>query len=259
MDKVLFEAKESIGYLTINRPDKLNALNNEVLSELDSIIDDINKNNDVKVVLVTGSGEKAFVAGADIAFMKNLTPKQATDFARLGQEIFFKMEQSEKPFIACVNGFALGGGFELALACDFIYATENAKLGFPETGLAIIPGFGGTQNLSRLVGKNIAKEFIFTAKMVAANEAKGLMIVSEVFETKEEMIKYAENTAKQIMKNGPIAVGLAKRAIADGFDLTKEDGLKYEASLFGVVFSTKDAEEGLSAFLEKRKPNYKSK
>ncbi len=258
MDKVLFEVKEGIGYLTINRPDKLNALNNEVLSELNSAIENINKSNDVKVVIVTGSGEKAFVAGADIAFMKSLTPKQAVDFARLGQEILFKMEQSEKPFIACVNGFALGGGFELALACDFIYATENAKLGFPETGLAIIPGFGGTQNLSRLVGKNIAKEFIFTAKMVTANEAKNLMIISEVFKTKEEMIGYAENTAKQIMKNGPIAVGLAKRAIADGFDLTKEDGLKYEASLFGVVFSTKDAEEGLTAFLEKRKPNYKN-
>ncbi len=258
MDKVLLEVKEGIGYLTINRPDKLNALNNEVLSELNSTIENINKSNDIKVVIVTGSGEKAFVAGADIAFMKSLAPKQAVDFARLGQEILFKMEQSEKPFIACVNGFALGGGFELALACDFIYATENAKLGFPETGLAIIPGFGGTQNLSRLVGKNIAKEFIFTAKMVTANDAKNLMIISEIFKTKEEMISYAENTAKQIMKNGPIAVGLAKRAIADGFDLTKEDGLKYEASLFGVVFSTKDAEEGLTAFLEKRKPNYKN-
>ncbi len=258
MGKVILEVKDGIGYLTINRPDKLNALNNEVLSELNTIIDDVNKNNEIRVVIVTGSGEKAFVAGADIAFMKDLTPKEAVDFARLGQEIFFKMEQSEKPFIACVNGYALGGGFELALACDFIYATENAKLGFPETGLAIIPGFGGTQNLSRLVGKNIAKELIFTAKMISANEAKELRIVSQVFKTKDEMIKYAEDVAKQIMKNGPIAVGLAKRAIADGFDLTKEDGLKYEASLFGVAFSTNDAKEGLTAFLEKRKPEYKN-
>jgi len=258
MDKVILEEKDGIGYLTINRPDKLNALNNEVLSELNAIIDDINKNREIRVVIVTGSGEKAFVAGADIAFMKDLTPKEAVDFARLGQEIFFKMEQSEKPFIACVNGYALGGGFELALACDFIYATENAKLGFPETGLAIIPGFGGTQNLSRLVGKNIAKELIFTAKMITANEAKELRIVSQVFKTKDEMIKYAEDVAKQIMKNGPIAIGLAKRAIVDGFDLTKEDGLKYEASLFGVAFSTNDAKEGLTAFLEKRKPEYKN-
>lgn len=258
MGKVILEVKDGIGYLTINRPDKLNALNNEVLSELNTIIDEVNKNSKIKVVIVTGSGDKAFVAGADIAFMKDLTPKGAVDFARLGQEIFFKMEQSEKPFIACVNGYALGGGFELALACDFIYATENAKLGFPETGLAIIPGFGGTQNLSRLVGKNIAKELIFTAKMISANEAKELRIVSQVFKTKDEMIKYAEDVAKQIMKNGPIAVGLAKRAIADGFDLTKEDGLKYEASLFGVAFSTNDAKEGLTAFLEKRKPEYKN-
>ncbi len=258
MGKVILEVKDGIGYLTINRPDKLNALNNEVLSELNTIIDDINKNSEIRVVIVTGSGEKAFVAGADIAFMKDLTPKEAVDFARLGQEIFFKMEQSEKPFIACVNGYALGGGFELALACDFIYATENAKLGFPETGLAIIPGFGGTQNLSRLVGKNIAKELIFTAKMITASEAKELRIVSQVFKTKDEMIKFAEDVAKQIMKNGPIAVGLAKRAIADGFDLTKEDGLKYEASLFGVAFSTNDAKEGLTAFLEKRKPEYKN-
>jgi len=232
MNKAILEVREGIGILTINRPDKLNALNNEVLLELNTIIDDINKNKEIKVVIVTGSGEKAFVAGADIAFMKDLTPKEAVEFARTGQEILFKMEQSDKPFIACVNGYALGGGFELALACDFIYATENAKLGFPEVGLAIIPGFGGTQNLPRLVGKNIAKELIFTAKMINADEAKTLGIVSEVFETKGEMIKYAEDVAKQIMKNGPIAVGLAKKAIVDGYDLTKEDGLKYEASLF---------------------------
>ncbi len=259
MNKVILDVKEGVGFLTINRPDKLNALNNEVLSELNTIIDDINLNKEIRCVIVTGSGEKAFVAGADIAFMKELTPKDAVDFARLGQEIFFKMEQSEKPFIACVNGYALGGGFELALACDFIYATENAKLGFPETSLAIIPGFGGTQNLSRLVGKNTAKELIFTAKMITAKEAKELRIVSEIFSSKDEMLKHANEVAKQIIKNGPIAVGLAKRAIVDGFDQTKEEGLKYEASLFGVVFSTADAHEGLSAFLEKRKPEYKNK
>ncbi len=258
MNKVILEVKDGVGILTINRPDKLNALNNEVLSELNTIINDINENSEVRVVLVTGSGEKAFVAGADIAFMKELTPREAVNFARMGQEILNKMEQSEKPFIACVNGYALGGGFELALACDFIYATENAKFGFPEVSLGIIPGFGGTQNLPRLVGKNVAKELIFTAKMIDASEARELGIVSKVFKNKDELIEGAVDTARQIMKNGAIAVGLAKKSIVDGFNLTKEDGLKYEANLFGVAFSTDDAKEGLSAFLEKRKPQYKN-
>ncbi|AEA34368.1 enoyl-CoA hydratase/isomerase family protein [Hippea maritima] len=258
MNKIILEVKEGIAYITINRPEKMNALDDEAQRELNQSIDEVNSNKDIRCVLIAGSGEKSFVAGGDIGLLKKLSPKQAVDFARTSQEIFSKMEQSEKPFIACVNGYALGGGFELALACDFIYATENAIFGLPETSLAIIPGFGGTQNLSRLVGKNIAKELIFTARRITAKEAKELGIVSRVFKTKEEMLNYAEETARQIMKNGPIAVGLAKRAIVDGFDQTRDEGLKYEASLFGLAFATEDAKEGLTAFLEKRKPVYKN-
>jgi len=207
-------------------------------------------------VIITGSGEKAFVAGADIEYMQKLTPNEALEFARLGQETLHLMELSNKPYIACVNGYALGGGFEVALSCDIILAQANAKFGFPEVSLGILPGFGGTQNLSRLTGKLMAKELIFSAKMIDAVKAKEFGIVNEVYQTKEELLSAAKELATQIQKNAPLAVGLAKRAIVDGFGLSKEDGLRYEASLFGVAFSSVDAKEGLSAFVEKRKPNY---
>lgn len=253
---ILFEVKQNIGYLTINRPDKLNALNIDTINELKETLQKIEQDKSVRCVILTGSGQKAFVAGADIEYMQKLTPNQALEFARLGQETLHLMEVSNKPFIACANGYALGGGFEVALSCDIILAQNTAKFGFPEVGLGIIPGFGGTQNLSRLVGKSIAKELIFSAKMIDAQKAKELGIVSEVYQSKEELISGAEILANQILKNGPLAVGLAKRAIVDGYNLSKEDGLRYEASLFGVVFSSNDAKEGLSAFVEKRKPNY---
>lgn len=259
MSNILFDVKDNIAYLTINRPDKLNALNIDTVNQLRQVINEIESNSDVGCVIVTGSGEKAFVAGADIEYMQRLTPTQALQFARQGQETFYLMELSNKPYIACVNGYALGGGFELALACDIVIATQNAKFGFPEVSLGIIPGFGGTQNLSRIVGKNIAKELILSAKMLDVAKAKELKIVSEVSQTKEEALNIATDLAKQILKNGSIAIGYAKRAIVDGFNLSKEDGLKYEASMFGVVFATLDAKEGLSAFVEKRKPQFKNK
>jgi len=253
---VLFESKDGTGYLTINRPEKLNALNIETILELKELLLKIESDKNVRCVIVSGSGEKAFVAGADIEYMQKLTPHEALEFARVGQQTLNLMETSSKVYIACVNGYALGGGFEVALSCDIILASENAKLGFPEVGLGIIPGFGGTQNLSRLVGKSIAKELIFSAKMIDAAKAKELGIVSEIYQNKQELISAAEALSSQIQKNGPLAVALAKKAIVDGFNLSKEDGLKYEASLFGVVFSSNDAKEGLSAFVEKRKPNY---
>lgn len=254
---ILFENKEGIGYLTVNRPDKLNALNIDTINALNELLLKVEKDSDIKCIIVSGSGEKAFVAGADIEYMQKLSPNEALAFARAGQETFYLMETSNKPYIACVNGYALGGGFELALSCDFMLASNNAKFGFPEVSLGIIPGFGGTQNLSRLVGKNFAKELIFTAKMIDAVKAKELGIITEIYSNKEELLEAGASLAKQILKNGSLAVGFAKRAIVDGFNLSKEDGLKYEASLFGVVFSSKDAKEGLSAFVEKRKPNYK--
>lgn len=253
---VLFESKDGTGYLTINRPDKLNALNIDTINELKETFLKVEQDKTIKCVIVTGSGEKAFVAGADIEYMQKLTPNEALEFARLGQETLHLMEISNKPYIACVNGYALGGGFEVALSCDIILAQASAKFGFPEVGLGIIPGFGGTQNLSRLTGKLIAKELIFSAKMIDAVKAKELGIVNEVYQTKQELLDAAKALAAQIQKNAPLAVGLAKRAIVDGFGLSKEDGLRYEASLFGVVFSSTDAKEGLSAFVEKRKPNY---
>jgi enoyl-CoA hydratase len=253
---VLFESKDGIGYLTINRPDKLNALNIDTINQLKETFLKAEQDKTIKCVIVTGSGEKAFVAGADIEYMKKLTPNEALEFARLGQETLHLMELSNKPYIACVNGYALGGGFEVALSCDIILAQASAKFGFPEVSLGIIPGFGGTQNLSRAVGKLIAKELIFSAKMIDAAKAKELGIVNEVYQTREELLNAAKGLATQIQKNAFLAVGLAKRAIVDGFSLSKEDGLRYEASLFGVVFSSADAKEGLSAFVEKRKPNY---
>ncbi len=253
---VLFESKDGTGYLTINRPDKLNALNIDTILELKELLLKIESDKNVRCVIVSGSGEKAFVAGADIEYMQKLTPHEALEFARVGQQTLNLMEVSSKVFIACVNGFALGGGFEVALSCDIVLASANAKLGFPEVGLGIIPGFGGTQNLSRLVGKSRAKELIFSAKMIDAAKAKEIGIVSEVYQSKQELISAGEVLSAQIQKNGPLAVALAKKAIVDGFNLSKEDGLKYEASLFGVVFSSNDAKEGLSAFVEKRKPNY---
>lgn len=259
MGNVLLEVKDRIALLTINRPEKLNALNKDTILELKKTLEEIEQNNEIACVIVTGSGEKAFVAGADIEYMQKLTPKEAMDFARCGQETFFLMELSNKPYIACVNGYALGGGFELALSCDIMIATQNAKVAFPEVGLGIIPGFGGTQNLSRLVGKNTAKELIFTAKMVDAIKAKELGIVSEVYPTKDEALKACYEMANQILKNGQLAVGFAKRALVDGYNLSKEDGLKYEASLFGLSFSTEDGQEGLAAFVEKRKPAYKNR
>lgn len=253
---VLFESKQNIGYLTINRPDKLNALNLDTIVELKALLLKIEQDKSVNCVIVSGAGEKAFVVGADIEYMQKLTPNEALDFAKLGQQALHLMEASNKPYIACVNGYALGGGFEVALSCDIMLAQTTAKFGFPEVGLGIIPGFGGTQNLSRLVGKSIAKELIFSAKMIDALKAKELGIVSEVYQSKGELLSAAETLANQILKNGPLSVGLAKRAIVDAYNLSKEDGLKYEASLFGVVFSSNDAKEGLSAFVQKRKPNY---
>ncbi|PMP63841.1 MULTISPECIES: enoyl-CoA hydratase/isomerase family protein [Desulfurella] len=253
---ILFESQNGTGYITINRPDKLNALNIDTINELKETILKVDQDKTIKCVIITGSGEKAFVAGADIEYMQKLTPNQALEFARLGQETLHLMETSGKPFIACVNGYALGGGFEVALSCDIILAQSNAKFGFPEVGLGIIPGFGGTQNLSRLIGKSLAKELIFSAKMIDASKAKELGIVSEVYQSKEELLQAGKALSEQIQKNAPLAIALAKRAIVDGYNLTKEDGLRYEASLFGVVFSSNDAKEGLSAFVEKRKPNY---
>jgi enoyl-CoA hydratase len=248
---LLIDSSDSIATITINRPQSLNALNSQVLRELECAFYELERDHNVKVVILTGSGEKAFVAGADIKEMATINACQAHTFARQGQQVILALEKMSKPVIAAVNGFALGGGLELALACDFIYASEKARFGFPEVTLGVIPGFGGTQNLSRLIGKSRAKEMIFTGKIIDAQKANAWGIVNEVFPA-EELLTKVHATASAIIKVGPLAVGYAKDAIANGLNMAKEDGFRYEASLFGVLFASSDQKEGMAAFVEKR-------
>ncbi|MDD2735265.1 MAG: enoyl-CoA hydratase-related protein [Desulfuromonadaceae bacterium] len=255
---LLIETHEGIATLTINRPQVLNALNSEVVQELECALYELDLDASVKAVVMTGAGEKAFVAGADIKEMSELSAFEAHDFARKGQRLMLLMRKMRKPVIAAVNGFALGGGLELALACDFIYASEKAKFGFPEVGLGVIPGFGGTQNLPRLVGPNRANELIFSGRIITAAKALEWGIVNEVF-APEDLLPKALGTAREITGKSPLGVAYAKDAVINGMNMTKEDGFRYEASLFGVLFATDDQSEGMGAFLEKRGAQFNGK
>lgn len=249
---LLSETTDGVVTLTVNSPRTLNALTSAVLRELECALYELNLDPTVKVVVLTGAGEKAFVAGADIKEMSAMTSYEAHQHGLLGQRVMMLIEKMTKPVIAAVNGYALGGGLELALACDFIYASDKAKLGFPEVTLGIMPGFGGTQNLARLIGPNKANEMIFTGKMIDAAKALAWGIVNEVF-APEELLSKARETAAAIAGVGTVGVTYAKNAIANGLNMTKEDGFRYEASLFGVLFATEDQKEGMGAFVEKRK------
>ena len=255
---ILIEVTDNIGWLKVNRPDSLNALNSEVVGSLEYALRDLEQDAAVKVVVITGAGEKAFVAGGDIKEMAAIAPLAARAFARKGQQMIEYIEKMHKPVIAAVNGYALGGGLELALACDFIYASDKAKLGLPEVTLGVIPGFGGTQNLPRLIGPNRAKELIFSGKILSAQQAKEWGIVNEVFAAEELSARVME-IAQAISRNGMIAVASAKDAIVNGLNMTKEDGLRYESSLFATLFTTEDQKEGMQAFIAKRKPEFKTK
>lgn len=255
---LLTELNEGIFTIKVNRPKALNALNGEVLLDLLNVMHEVHRNREIKVVVITGEGEKAFVAGADIAAMKEMTPLQAKEFCDLGHHVMRMIETCRCPVIAAINGFALGGGLELALSCDFIYASENAKLGLPEVNLGIFPGFGGTQRLARLIGKNRAKELIFTARMISAKDALEIGLVNKVCGG-TELLKDVEVVAKEIMSKGPVAIELAKRAVNDGADLDISSGLAVERAVFPLVFATDDRTEGVSAFLEKRKAEFKGK
>ncbi len=255
---LLLETKDGIATLTVNRPESLNALNSSVLAELECALTQLELDAAVKAVIITGAGEKAFVAGADIKEMAEMSSFAAHAFMRTGQRVMLSIEKMKKPVIAAVNGFALGGGLELALACDFIYASEKAKLGLPEVGLGIMPGFGGTQNLSRLIGPNKAKELIFSGKMITAQKALAWGIVNEVFAPEALMEKTME-TAREIAAKGTLGVRYAKDSVTSGLNMAKEDGFRYEASLLGVLFSTEDQREGMSAFIDKRKPAFQGK
>ncbi len=257
-NNLLIETTTGITTLTINRPQVLNALNSDVVRELECALFELNLDAAVKAVVLTGAGEKAFVAGADIKEMSGLSSFEAHDFARRGQRLMLLINRMRTPVIAAVNGYALGGGLELALACDFIYASEKAKFGFPEVGLGVIPGFGGTQNLARLIGPNRAKELVFSGRVITAAKANAWGIVNELYPP-EELLPKALETAREIAGRGALAVSFAKDAIASGLNMSKEDGFRYEASLFGVLFSTGDQREGMGAFLEKRTAEFKGK
>ncbi len=255
---LLIEASDGITTLTINRPKALNSLTGEVVQELECALYELDLDASVKAVVITGAGEKAFVAGADIKEMAEISAFDAHDFASKGQRLMLLMGKMRKPVIAAVNGFALGGGLELALACDFIYASEKAKFGFPEVGLGIIPGFGGTQNLPRLIGANRASELIFSGRVITAAKAHEWGIVNEVF-APEELLPKALATALEIAGKSPLGVRYAKDALVNGLNMTKEDGFRYESSLFGVLFATGDQREGMGAFIEKRPAEFTGK
>lgn len=255
---ILVELTDNIGWVKINRPERLNALNSEVVASLWQALHDVEKNSAVKVVVITGAGEKAFVAGGDIKEMADMTPLAARAFARTGQQLIESIEKMTKPVIAAVNGYALGGGLELALACDFIYASENARLGLPEVTLGVIPGFGGTQNLARLIGPNKAREMIFSGMQLTAQKAREWGIVNEVFPPEQLVTKVTE-IALAIAHNGMLAVASAKDSIVNGLHMPKEDGLRYESSLFATLFSTQDQKEGMQAFISKRKSEFKGR
>lgn len=258
MGNYIASIEDGICTVTINRPEALNALNESLLDALTHFFEGAKDDEKIKVIILTGSGSKAFVAGADISQMAESGPQQAIQFARKGQKLMRTMETLNKPVIAAVNGYALGGGMEIALACDFIYASNNAKFGFPEVTLGIIPGFGGTQNMTRLIGPNKSRELIFTGKMLDTDKALSWGIVNLVT-SQETLMEEAVKTAKAIMKNGLIGVGYAKESIDRGMGMSKDDAFMYESSLFAALFSTEDQKEGMAAFLEKRKAEFKNK
>ncbi len=230
----------------------MNALNSETLEELNQVLGEIEPNDEIKVVILTGDGDKAFVAGADIAEMVNFTGAEGRAFAMRAAEPFFKLQNMRQVTIAAVNGFALGGGCEISMACDIRIASENAVFAQPETGLGIIPGFGGTQRLARLVGMGRAKEIIYTGSNVNAQEAYRIGLVNKVV-PQEELMAEAQKLAGKIVRNAPYAVSIAKTAINNGYDMDIKNAVEYEANLFGLTCSTHDKTEGMSAFLEKRK------
>ena len=251
MNNIKLEVTEGMALVTIDRPKALNALNSETLEELNGCLKELEQRKDVRVVVLTGGGAKSFVAGADIAEMVNASPAQGRTMALLADEVFCRLENMPQVTIAAVNGYALGGGCEIAMACDIRLAAENAVFGQPECGLGIIPGFGGTQRLARLVGKGRAKELIFTCDWINAQEAWRIGLANKVV-AKEELLDTCRAMAKTIMGKGSYAVSVAKAVINAGMDMDLANGLKMEADAFGLTFATHDKQEGMTAFLEKR-------
>ncbi len=255
-ETIIFEIKDTIALITFNRPKAMNALNNALLSELSDAIDKISNNEDIRALVLTGAGDKSFVAGADITEIATFGPLQARNFSETGHNIIGKLQKLAIPVIAAVNGFALGGGSEIALACDFIYASDKAKFGLPEINLGIIPGFGGTQRLSRLIGKNIAKELIFTGKMISAEEALAIGFINKIC-PHESLMDEVYKIAGVIASKGRVSLRAAKQVIENGFNVDLATGCKMEIEAFSICLASEDAKEGTSAFLEKRKADFK--
>ena len=253
---LVYQEQSGIGLLTINRPEKLNALNETVLQELKTFFHQAAKQR-ITGLIIEGSGDKAFVAGADIAAMTSMDTAQALEFGRTGQSVMVQVEYLPYPVIAAVHGFALGGGFELALACDFIFASHQAVFGLPEVKLGLIPGFGGTQRLGRRIGHALAKELIFSGRNVKGDEAQRCGIVTQLFADKEALISGAKDYLRGVAKNSPLAVSLAKKVVDQGAQTTLEQGLGLERNAFSQLFSSQDMKEGTAAFLAKRPAVFK--
>jgi enoyl-CoA hydratase len=257
-ETIRLEFEDSLAILTIDRPKALNAFNTKALQEVELALRFLAHNAQLRALIVTGGGEKAFVAGADIAEMAEFTPTQAREFTGIGHRVFHLMESLSIPTIAAVNGFALGGGCELALCCDLIYASEKAKFGLPEVSLGVIPGFGGTQRLTRLVGRVRAKELIFTGDIIDAKKACEVGIVLEVLPP-EKLMEHCRAVAQKMMKKGPLAIAQAKRIIEFGADSDLRSANELERQGFSMLFGSEDQREGMKAFLEKRQPNFRGR
>jgi enoyl-CoA hydratase len=254
-ENIILETQDNISTIFFNRPKALNALNNALFDELDTALDQINANKDIKVLILTGTGDKAFVAGADIAELVKMNPLQGKYFSRKGQKVFSKLEELPIPTIAAVNGFALGGGLEAAMGCDFIYASSKALFGLPEINLGLIPGFGGTQRLARRIGINRAKELVFTGKNINPQLAFEYGLINKICEP-EKLMEDVLKTAKIIASKGKVALRSAKEVIQNGLNTDMETGCKIENDVFGLTMVSEDAKEGTTAFLEKRKPEF---
>lgn len=258
MENVKLEKKNKIAYVTIDRPKVLNALNMATMEELRQVFTDLKDDREIRVVILTGGGEKAFVAGADINELARNNPVEAKAYTHKGQAVLDLIENLGKPVIACINGFALGGGCEIAMACTMRLAGENAKLGQPEVKLGIIPGYGGTQRLPRLVGTGLAMQMVLTGEMISAQEAHRIGLVNEVV-APDKLIARAEEIAGKIIGMAPLAIQYCMEAVLQGMNMTLQEGLFLEATLFGMCCATEDRKEGTTAFLEKRPANFQGK
>jgi enoyl-CoA hydratase len=257
-ENLLYEKKDGIGWITFNRPKVLNALNRKTIEELREVLLDAREDSGMRVLILTGADEKSFVAGADIGELAQRTPVDGKDFSLFGQGVVHLLETLGKPSICAINGFALGGGCELALACSIRIASKSARLGQPEVKLGILPGYGGSQRLARLCGKGVAHELCLTGEMISAEEAQRIGLVNRIYEA-AELLPAAEAMAKKIIANAPLAVKYTMEAIERGYEMPQEEGLFLEATLFGLACATEDMREGTKAFLEKRPAQFKGK